>query len=54
MRPRRAVGSDIEKGSAFIKYTPQALGHCFGGIGVLPVGPIALTCNITSPSLAHA
>src|SRR2546430_6393930 len=28
--------------------------HCFCGIGVLPVGPIAVTCKITSPSFAHA
>jgi hypothetical protein len=27
--------------------------HCFCGIGVLPVGPIAVTCKITSPSFAH-
>jgi hypothetical protein len=26
----------------------------FGATGVLPVGPIAVTCRITSPSLAHA
>ena len=26
----------------------------FCGIGVLPVGPIAVTCRTTSPSLAHA
>src|SRR5262249_964286 len=26
----------------------------FVGIGVLPVGPIAVTCKITSPSFAHA
>ena len=28
--------------------------HCFCGIGVLPVGPIAVICKITSPSFAHA
>jgi putative ABC transport system substrate-binding protein len=26
----------------------------FCGIGTLPVGPIAVTCKITSPSFAHA
>ena len=56
-RLEREAGRNVEVMWLTARRVPDRTSdYCwlFCGIGMLPVGPIAVTCKVTSPSFAHA